>query len=81
MKNIYIGRCQICQEYGMLEIVVETNSQHYSVMCDECSTEWGTPEEAFNNINGFRGGVRRKVRNATIQEIKKRKWDKYIIKN
>jgi len=58
----------------MLEIVVETNSQHYSVMCDECSTKCGTPE-------GFRGGVRRKVRNATVQEIKKMKWDKYIIKN
>jgi len=51
---LYVGSCPICQGYGMLEIVVNTENNNCSVMCDECSVEWKTPENARNNIDAHR---------------------------
>lgn len=79
-ENIYVGKCPVCRGYGMLEVVVDTNSNDFSVMCEECSAEWKNPEDALRNIKGFRGTFAgQKVRNATLEEIKRIGWQKYIV--
>ena len=50
------------------------------VMCDECLAEWKNPEDALQNINGRRGNIQEgKVVNATLDEIIKIGWDKFIV--
>lgn len=49
-------------------------------MCDECLAEWESPEDALQNINGRRGNIQEgKVVNATLDEIIKIGWDKFIV--
>jgi len=81
-KNKYIGECPVCNGCGMLEVVIDVDSLDCSIMCDECLAEWKTPDEALKNINGFRSDFTvKKVRIATIEEIRNAKWEKYIIKD
>jgi len=78
IESSYIGGCPVC--CGMLEIIIGVNDQKCSIMCDECSAEWDSPENALNRIGGSRSssnGV--KVRTATFDEIKKANWGKYVI--
>lgn len=64
----------------MLEVVINIKSNTCSVMCDECFAEWEIPEDARNNLNGFRDFDKDvRVRTATMEEIKKQGWEKYIV--
>jgi hypothetical protein len=77
-KSFFIGSCHIC--CGMLEVVVNINDYKCSIMCDECSAEWENPENALNKFKGFRTLTSEvEVRTATLDEIQKAKWEKYII--
>ena len=79
MSKYYIGKCPICNEYGMLEIVVDIKNKGCSVLCDECSAEWKHPEDAIKNINGKRNfSSSQEVEDATYEDIKKAGWEKYI---
>ena len=80
-NHIYIGNCPICHEYGMLEVVINDNTHTCSIMCDECFAEWKTPEDAANNVNGFREfNSTTRVRPATAEEIIEQGWEIYIEK-
>ena len=79
---IYIGNCPTCHEYGMLEVVVNIKTHFCSVMCDECCAEWKTPEDAVNNMNGFREfNSTTRVRTATMEEIIGQGWEIFINNN
>jgi len=76
----YIGDCRICEICGMLEIMFNYDSNECSVMCNECFTEWKHPEDALSNVKGFiQDRKRAETRLATLDEIKKCGWDKYLI--
>ncbi len=76
---IYVGKCPVCHEYGMLEVVINVSSGVCSVMCDECYIEWKNPEEAINNINGSREiNQNVRVRTAKMEEVKEQGWEKYV---
>lgn len=76
----YIGQCPLCREYGRLEINKNISNNEYLVMCDECSAEWKSPQEALKNINGYRESIKEGVvRNATLEEIKDIGWEKFIV--
>ena len=76
---INIGSCPICREYGKLEVVINVNTHACSIMCDECFAEWKTPEDAVNNVNGFREfNSSTRVRTATAEEVIEQGWEVYI---
>lgn len=81
MENmIYIGKCPICNKYEMLETVMNESSNSLYIMCDECSAEWDNPEDALKDIRGHRETYPdSKVRSATVDEVTKESWNKYII--
>ena len=75
--SYYIKECPVC--CGMLEIVYDIKENKCSIMCDECSAEWDNPENAISNINGYRESSDEiSVRTATLDEVKKMGWGKYI---
>jgi len=79
-KIFYVGQCPICREYGRLEICKDADNNQYLVICDECLAEWNNPEDALKNINGHRESIKKgKVLSATLNEIKKIGWDKFIV--
>ena len=76
----YIGECPICDGYGMLEIIYNLKVKNCSIMCDECLAEWDNPENALKNINGCRESYKEvEARTATIKEITKAGWRKYVL--
>ena len=79
-QNYYVGKCPICGDYGMLEILYNFKENICSIMCDECLAEWNNPEDALKNVNGFRKSYKEaEARIATLEEIKEIGWEKYII--
>ena len=77
-EGFNIGNCPIC--CGLLEIVISINDHKCSIMCDECFAEWNTPENAFNKLGGFRTLTNEvRVKAASLDEIKRVNWEKYII--
>ena len=79
-KTYYVGRCPICGYYGQFEVCKNVKNNQYLVMCDDCLAEWKNPEDALQNINGHRGSIQEgKVVNATLDEIIKIGWDKFIV--
>lgn len=81
MEKIYhIGPCPICQEYGMLEIYKVMNDDRLIVICDECSAEWNSPLDVKTGVKGLRQSrINERVEVASINDIKKRGWDIYVI--
>lgn len=78
-KVFYVGQCPICCGYGRLEIDKDISRDKLVVICEECLTEWETPQQALKNIGGQRRPVKEKVRNATSDEIKIQGWDKFVL--
>ena len=78
-KAFYVGQCPICCGYGRLEIDKDILKDKLVVICEECLTEWETPQQALKNIKGQRGSVKGKVRNATFDEIKTQGWDRFVL--
>ena len=78
MNEYRIGICPFCDGQGQVIIVKEKKTKTLYVSCDECETQWNTPDD-FNSgnclpsINTF--GLYEKP---TIDEIKEKGWDKYI---
>jgi len=79
MVTFYIGDCPICKTYGRLEIDVDSATNEYFVMCEECLAEWETPQDAIRNIGGRRDNRHSQVRSATFDEIQSLGWDKFVV--
>lgn len=75
---INIGVCKVCQ-YGMLEIIFNFQKQKCSIMCDECLAEWETPDNALQNVKGFRKSYEKfEARTATLEEVQQAGWENFI---
>lgn len=76
----YAGKCPIC--CGLMELIYEFSSGRCSVMCDECSVEFSSPDDLLNAENGHRTFYRELkepiVRSASLEEIKASGWYPYI---
>ena len=79
MKNFNkVGNCDICE--GNIIIVKEPKFNILLVMCDECQSEWNSPED-FLSGKPVITDEHEKVVDASIQEIINNGWDKYIRKD
>ncbi len=78
MKDIcHIGQHKFCN--GMLEVLIEVETEAYSIMCDVCMVEWDNPVDALNDENGYRKSYDKKVsRSVTEAEVISAGWEKYL---
>ena len=80
VNSFNIGECPICRGRGRLEILYDFKNNMCCIMCDECCAEWNTPEDALNNVNGFRKTYKEaEARNATREEIEEAGWAGYVV--
>lgn len=75
--SFFIGNCPICHQ-GMQEILKECSTRKIYICCDECEAEWLNPEDTLinNHTSRFNFGI---SVSATIEEIEKKGWKKYIV--
>lgn len=70
--------CPVCEQ-GWVKIVKEINTDKLYLCCSECEAEWSDPDKIEENtclpFNFFE-----KYIIPTEEDIKKKGWDKYIIK-
>jgi hypothetical protein len=72
MEEVYFGTCQICGQ-GQLVAVKNPVTLQLLIMCDDCESQWCSPEEAQSYENALLDEVR-SVEMATFEEIKKLGW-------
>jgi hypothetical protein len=72
MEDISFGTCQICGQ-GQLIAVKLPLTQQLFIMCDDCESQWRSPEEAQSFENALLDEVRGVVI-ATIEEIEAAGW-------
>ena len=82
MKSIYdyaykITPCPLCLQ-GLVTIVKEIKTNHIFLYCDECLMEWNSPQDVLQGRFGFRFKYGR-VTEPTLEEIKAKGWDIYLI--
>ena len=85
-EKYFIGDCPVCGSYGQLEILYDMREKKCSIECEECLLEFKNPKEALKKINGYRKNYSEEVkafggpiaRSATLEEIRKAGWEKYI---
>ena len=81
LNNFYdfkVAWCKICDQ-GWVTIVKDPVTNQYSVMCEECETEWDHPLHAQLEINSK--APEHQVVTPSAEEIQQIEWDEYIIKN
>jgi hypothetical protein len=75
MENISFGVCQICGQ-GQLFAVKDAIGGRLLVMCDDCESQWRSPDEARSYEHAMKEEVR--VVLASIEEVKAAGWGKYL---
>ncbi|MGK7377587.1 hypothetical protein ACSFXN_07070 [Planococcus sp. 1R117A] len=73
-----VAWCKICEQ-GWVTIVKDSVTAQYSVLCEECETEWAHPLHAQCNIN-LKEHNEHLVVDPLSEEIQKIGWDEYIIR-
>jgi len=76
MNNQNFGECGICGQ-GALLPVRDVASGKLLVMCDDCESQWRTPEEAQSYEKVLKNEVKRVV-DASPEEVRAAGWDKYL---
>ena len=74
--NSKIGWCYICNQ-GWVSIVRTIENLHYCI-CEECETEWDSPENFFSK----NGGTHFKYSSAIYlddEDIENCRWKNYIM--
>ena len=72
MEDISFGTCQICGQ-GQLIAVKKPETLQLLVMCDDCESQWRSPDEAQSFENALSDEVRGVV-TATLEEIEAAGW-------
>ncbi|MET0053084.1 MAG: hypothetical protein ABW095_18660 [Candidatus Thiodiazotropha sp.] len=75
MSEYYIDECPICRQ-GALIVVKTKDRNAFFVMCDDCESQWESPEEAIRGAEPLSDEVG--VVDATLEEIEKQGWIGYI---
>lgn len=71
-----IAWCNICNQ-GWINILKDRETEEIFVSCDECESEWDTPESYLNNDVGrfYTHGL---ANNPECDEVLELGWNKYI---
>jgi hypothetical protein len=77
MGDISFGTCQICGQ-GLLIAVKNPVTLQLFIMCDDCESQWRSPDEAQSFKNAFSDEVRG-VMAVTFEEVKAAGWDSFIV--
>jgi hypothetical protein len=72
MEDYSFGECPICRQ-GQLIAVKNPVTLQLLVMCDDCESQWRTPNEAKSFENALSDEVRG-VEMATFEEIEAAGW-------
>jgi hypothetical protein len=76
MEDISFGTCQICGQ-GQLIAVKNPLTQRLLIMCDDCESQWCSPDKAQSFENALSDEVRRVV-TATFEEIEAAGWIHFL---
>ena len=72
MEDYQFGECPICRQ-GLLIAVKDPVTQQLLVICDDCESQWRSPDEAKSSKNVILDEVRR-VETVTLEEIEAAGW-------
>jgi len=73
-----VSWCPICSQ-GWVEIVKDTVTNELSLICSECENEWDNPIGISDN-NAKEEISDNFVTEPTMEEVKKKNWDKYMLR-
>ena len=80
MNNYYkfkVSWCPICEQ-GWAQIVKEKESGQLFVWCDECDSEWPSPNEVKNLDLATRGNFS-EIEDPSEQDIIANDWGRFIV--
>ncbi|MDF2013857.1 hypothetical protein [Priestia megaterium] len=74
-----VAWCPQCDQ-GWVQIYKDKRTKELFVVCDECESSWEHPTDAEkNNISTLIFDTDIEIEIPTEQEVRLKKWDKYII--
>jgi hypothetical protein len=76
MPEFFIGECPVCRQ-GQLIIVKDLNTDRLLVVCDDCGSQWDSPELA-SSYETVRKDEVSKVVEPTLAEIRIAGWEKFL---
>ncbi len=72
MENYTFGECPICRQ-GKLLAVKRVSTGQLFIMCDDCESQWQSPDDARSFENAFSEEVR-DIQKTSFDEIKAAGW-------
>lgn len=72
MGDYSFGECPICGQ-GQLVAMKSVSTGELLIMCDECESQWQSPDEARSFENALSNEIR-DIQKASLDEIKERGW-------
>ena len=76
MENYSFGTCEVCGQ-GLLMAVKNIINGEMLIMCDDCESQWKTPDEAQSYENALLEETRTIVP-ASAEDIEVAGWEKYL---
>ncbi len=76
--ELRIGSCNICGSVGQQVIMKDTATGDLLVQCDECLSQWETPEKARKYLGSLIESERQHLAIASAADVKKARWDKWV---
>jgi hypothetical protein len=74
-EPILFGECAICRQ-GLLVAVKDNASGKLLLMCDDCESQWDSPESSCSFSNALTFEIKA-VRNATEDDVQAAGWSPY----
>ena len=75
-KPVYFGECAICRQ-GTLAAVKDNESGKLILICDECESQWDSPEASLSYDRARTVEVRA-LRDATEDEVREAGWTPHV---
>lgn len=72
MSRYLFGECPICRQGQLLAVTCAADAQ-ILVMCDDCESQWQTPQDAKSFENALTVEVH-EVKEATAEEVEAAGW-------
>ena len=73
MDSYYVAECPLCGQ-GLLIVVKNPETGQLLLICDDCESQWRSPEEALSYKNALPRDEVRRVEAATFEEITRAGW-------
>ena len=72
MEYHLFGECPVCGQ-GQLVAMKSASTKNLLIMCDECESQWQSPDQAQSFKNALPIEIR-DIQNASLDEIKNCGW-------